>query len=1488
MPSSLLLEQDAITIRDEYDLLTEEEKPSAAAWLRDYTAQQEKSGQPLFPLEQAAQRERSQQIEKLYKNLEAVPSPISVGEPAEANRARALYANVQLLQTLYPDYKPEQHDFYKADYALRQFGSAEMDEHRFYTQVQGQFEKQERTDQAMKAANNAAFRSAAQNQNLLKAFGEWQTATPDAPDEAKQTFFNTFNATEKKLAPHRELMVGVMDAMERTMTGKAVDSDDAFLQGAKELLLDVPDGDLPLVLATMRLDAEKRGLIQSEKKGTGYKHGAWQMLKGLQLVAPFGTVVENPEGELFWQQMGESIFRFGRGALKDRERMEKRIENVTEKGQIKFSGDAIRTVEDARKYVDEFMMEEFTSESMSSMDNPGGALVMRSLLDKRKTITLDAAATQLIQEAKARQMKGVRIEFEMDNLGDIADPVPNVFASTLGTSGTALALTVATRGMALPLLAVGYKNLEYSELSLKYPGMSREDKSQIAWLSGGLQALGDGIGGGALTKLPALKKLITQPLTNALIARAVGRVGLTYGVENLVEGGQDIATPALMLALKSDVPGYDWDHELKNFWAGRADVAMGMIPLTLLGVGGSTLRDIHGVQEMLSQNELLARAGTIEADRMIIVDLAQKGDVNGARVALQEAWARRDPAVAAEYQATMTEQQGRAQKAFEEATHLGLLPTVRKKDETYIVTDAAGNQAQFTSAQEAWQAAAESMTPEQHRLVNDLLQQRAGNGVTSENRLQFSQSEGTQGQPAAQPPRTPGQAMQALAENENRFRRGPASESKELVGIVQEYELAQEVDFVDETFSIQDPHASKVEQIHLKNGGNAYLFHAKDGTVWMDRTEMRVSENDPVQGGDLVTQAFMTYAHNNGLRVRPDPLSVSDIAQQRDLSHMLSSALRHRTTGHLMPNGINLKTGEAFENMPGWREGDSREAFDHNVDLLARAEYEAVRSAMQTHGQTRLEDLRWDPQDDTVINVVTGRRLSERDFKSIVSGLDSGNSGVGATTLSRALVARQALQSNGSGKPDLERTESADIQSSGGTVDESGDKLFTLLQNKKLFYSQPDGSGATLGTTLGSSEQLGQTLAETARFLNQKQPGLVNEHTHLFTTVEALLASDYARQYPFTESQIADIQGAEGFYDRRTGASIILASNIQLQAGESDQAAVTRVILHERVGEGGIHRLLGVNPAQAQRFQVLAQRIPEGELSAILEEEGYAHLRDHPQDLAIEWFARRAQARPDLLQKRGLLQDLWHLLRETVADWQTRLGLSSNRGRSFDAQVESLIQRARDQAIKGRPLAAGESGQDADGFEKPRLAFSLPIRQDKPTSWAAVKPGHRWMSAKGFIPKLSDKRPIFDAMKRGSFQEKVSHIANWLSSMPKVKDPWGGTITLANPQGPGGFPTKLENRAAHMLGEKRDKKVEKRTEDPVKVQWIGAVQQTIEQAQVRVRQGHETLYFRSYAEGVHMVVVEEGIVKDQFGVVSQYRPNMARHNFDGAVVEKVR
>lgn len=119
---------------------------------------------------------------------------------------------------------------------------------------------------------------------------------------------------------------------------------------------------------------------------------------------------------------------------------------------------------------------------------------------------------------------------------------------------------------------------------------------------------------------------------------------------------------------------------------------------------------------------------------------------------------------------------------------------------------------------------------------------------------------------------------------------------------------------------------------------------------------------------------------------------------------------------------------------------------------------------------------------------------------------------------------------------------------------------------------------------------------------------------------------------------------------------------------------------------------------------------------------------------------------------------------------------------------------------------------------------------------------------------MSDARPSF-GIKRGKWENIVGGIARWLGFIGRAKNPTGNEVRVL---------------------------------DSDKLAWIGATRKTIEDAQIRVRAGYETLYFRSYAEGTHMVIVEDGKVTDQYALISQYAPKLAEKQFEGALVERVR
>jgi hypothetical protein len=326
----------------------------------------------------------------------------------------------------------------------------------------------------------------------------------------------------------------------------------------------------------------------------------------------------------------------------------------------------------------------------------------------RNEITLDETAQRLIQDAKEREMKRLRVANEIRSIGEAADPIPNVFASTIGTSGAALALMAGTRGLAAPALASAYTNIEFNDLSLKYPQMSTADKTQIAAISGAAQAALDYVGVKALVKLPGIKSLIAQPLTKQLAGRALARGAMSFGLENLVEAGQDIATPALMQALKSDVPGFDWEAEQREFWKGRADVAIGLLPLILLGIGASSVNEYRVAKNLLSWNDQLGAAGVVETDRVAVIEAAQSGDMGKAQSLLMEAWGRRNPEVAAEYQDAMSQRQTDMSRATAELERLGAIPTLRRDGEGWTVTS-NGTSTKFATWEEARDVATAAM-----------------------------------------------------------------------------------------------------------------------------------------------------------------------------------------------------------------------------------------------------------------------------------------------------------------------------------------------------------------------------------------------------------------------------------------------------------------------------------------------------------------------------------------------------------------------------------------------------------------------------------------------------------------------------------------------------------------------------------------------------------------------------------------------------------
>ena len=595
-----------------------------------------------------------------------------------------------------------------------------------------------------------------------------------------------------------------------------------------------------------------------------------------------------------------------------------------------------------------------------------------------------------------------------------------------------------------------------------------------------------------------------------------------------------------------------------------------------------------------------------------------------------------------------------------------------------VPAPAQGEESSLSPEQEAAQnAAADAALANGPKSLMDVAQR---GGRVDAQRLQFSLSSGV---------------VQRAVAMQNGFKRGAAVADTALPAVVDAYRLMpDEATITEETQFRAHPDYRSVHRVESKNGGKAWIMHGRDDTVWVNTAEQRSAKLQPAQGADLVYQAAMTYAHNNGLQFRPDPDGVSPIARRRRISQMLSSSLRHGTTAHLLPRGVDAQN-QPFEEVPGWRYDNTPEAHAQNIDALARAEYDWVRDEAKKQG-VDITRLRWDPADDTVRDDLRKTRLSKTSIEDLLRRLDAERTGIGQTTLSRALITqatiRQARPAGRSG-----RSAQPDGLQPGGEATVS-DPLWRALRDRPLHYSVRTVDGPRLSETVKDTRAVAQSAA---RLLNQQLPGIVGPKLTFVSNPAELLASNYAAENSFTAEEVAQMQDAEAFFDNDTGYTIVFTDAIEVRPGESERAAVARVILHERVGHDGFNALHQHEAKFRESWDRLSAKIPSTELDALAHD--YPHLAGDKHQLALEWFARAVEQRLHL-KEGNLAQRLWVALKGLYQ----RLFEPFAKSLTTESDLRALINQARQAAQNGTAVPT-----TAEGLRQ-RLQFTgdAPQRDD--------------------------------------------------------------------------------------------------------------------------------------------------------------------------------
>lgn len=613
-------ENDAFQLFQGIETMPEDMRPRAASLLADYKAQQESLGAPLWPTQEKLKQDRKKRVQEVFNNPLVLDS--DNGAFVEANKVkpglgdnlRAREASILWLADRYNADEADvrkRYDFYKADQSQK-WGVQSLDDSTFFGKAKSELDADTLRIEKRKQSALTGMESALSGATMASELARFQESYPDATEDEKLTFADTLFQTSVALLPHRKLIDSAAPAMRRIQQG----------QGTNEDRQTIEDLTWRLAQSTGR---ERQILTRS-------------LLMGVKKVAEEGGK-RDVSGTFAGSAVNliESMFGAGR-------RGEELSRRIDPNQPLPIAG-PIASVEDALKAMDDMARADIASRVPYDPNAPE-LPAARALSDDEKAF---------VMEAKERVKSLFKAERELKKIALSTDPMDDSILGTMASgaaSSLALMLPLAMGPQGLLMAGGGYANLEREELLTEFPDMNPDDAGTISVLSGAAQAAMDKATLFGLGKFaPNVRKMIMGGVTKELVKKATAQGAALFAFENTVEAAQDLSTSVIQTMvseLSQTVPQVDWQKEKDEFLGTRADVAIGMIPLMLIGAGVNTAANKQQINKMLSDNDLMMRVGIIQEDRVKILELSTAGKTNEAEAALQDAMGRRSPELAAE------------------------------------------------------------------------------------------------------------------------------------------------------------------------------------------------------------------------------------------------------------------------------------------------------------------------------------------------------------------------------------------------------------------------------------------------------------------------------------------------------------------------------------------------------------------------------------------------------------------------------------------------------------------------------------------------------------------------------------------------------------------------------------------------------------------------------------------------------------------------
>jgi hypothetical protein len=613
-------ENDAFQLFQGIETMPEDMRPRAASLLADYKAQQESLGAPLWPTQEKLKQDRKKRVQEVFNNPLVLDS--DNGAFVEANKVkpglgdnlRAREASILWLADRYNADEADvrkRYDFYKADQSQK-WGVQSLDDSTFFGKAKSELDADTLRIEKRKQSALTGMESALSGATMASELARFQESYPDATEDEKLTFADTLFQTSVALLPHRKLIDSAAPAMRRIQQGQGTNEDRQTIEDLTWRLAQSTGRERQILTRSLLMGAKK----VAEEGGKRDVSGTFA-----------GSAVN----------LIESMFGAGR-------RGEELSRRIDPNQPLPIAG-PIASVEDALKAMDDMARADIASRVPYDPNAPE-LPAARALSDDEKAF---------VMEAKERVKSLFKAERELKKIALSTDPMDDSIFGTMASgaaSSLALMLPLAMGPQGLLMAGGGYANLEREELLTEFPDMNPDDAGTISVLSGAAQAAMDKATLFGLGKFaPNVRKMIMGGVTKELVKKATAQGAALFAFENTVEAAQDLSTSVIQTMvseLSQTVPQVDWQKEKDEFLGTRADVAIGMIPLMLIGAGVNTAANKQQINKMLSDNDLMMRVGIIQEDRVKILELSTAGKTNEAEAALQDAMGRRSPELAAE------------------------------------------------------------------------------------------------------------------------------------------------------------------------------------------------------------------------------------------------------------------------------------------------------------------------------------------------------------------------------------------------------------------------------------------------------------------------------------------------------------------------------------------------------------------------------------------------------------------------------------------------------------------------------------------------------------------------------------------------------------------------------------------------------------------------------------------------------------------------